>query len=189
MTPSRSSLVLVLGLTAAGCATGPRMRAARPQLPAAPRGEAQVIFVRPSRAAPKIVYTIFDEKGRFLGDSSAGSHFVARLAPGHHVFFNAGNHTDALDADLAAGRTYFVEVTAHKKIHLLAIAPGGRLWDRRDGYVAHTRPLEANPRAGQAFLDARGSRVQRRIDRGVALLAKYPTVEKARHTLAPNDGV
>jgi hypothetical protein len=187
MITSRIAFVLTVGI-AASCAASPRVRAARPSSLAPPPGAARVVFVRPSRAAPKIAYTLFDERGRYLGDSMARSHFSVDLPPGHHVFLNSGNHTDALAADLAAGRTYFVEVVPHKREHFAAIAPGGRLWDRRDRLVARTKTLAPNPTQGQAFLDGRAARVKRRIDRGMSSLSGYRDVEKARHTLRVTDG-
>ena len=41
--------------------------------------------VRPSSFGAAIHPTIFDERGRYLGDSEPSSHFVAEVAPGDYL--------------------------------------------------------------------------------------------------------
>jgi len=175
----------------AGCATS-HMRdlpehivfGARPDV-------ATVVFVRPSWFAAAVDHILIDESGRFLGESQAQSRFAATLTPGHHtliLWVPAGN-TDAVDATLAAGQTYYVEVVPTMvNDRLIAIHPASPEWSELPAWLSSTRPIDADAAAGQASLDKHPTRVRDRVRRGLERIARYTRPEELlEHTLHPTD--
>jgi hypothetical protein len=192
---STFSLLLLL---AAGCgasnASGRYMAEMTPPRPLVPPADAAlVVFVRPSAYAFGIGANVLDERGRFLGDSTARGHFVAVMPPGKHMFVVWAENTDAVAADLLPGRIYFVEVAPtmgawSAQMHLYAIKPADGA--RRDQWMRDTKQfVVSDGAAAQSKLDARGGDVQERLRRAQEHLGKYDAAERARHTLDPADGI
>lgn len=93
----------------AGCsAESPYMREGRPDAPVA--GEARVVFYRPSSYAPGARPPVYAGE-RLLGFAEAQSRFEVRLPAGRHLLFCRAENDSAIDAELAAGKTYHVRIT------------------------------------------------------------------------------
>jgi hypothetical protein len=192
----RSSLLFVTCLVAAGCSvSSPYMnRSAQPQAIRASAENALVVFVRPSRLAGGVGANILDEEGRFLGDSLAGSHFAVAMKPGPHMFVVWAENTDMLTADLAPGRVYYVEVAPSMgafsaQMHLYAIKPGRKSWDRLSEWMAKSEEFTPNLAAGQSNLDRRAKDVAERLRRAREHAGRYSGEKLLERTLAPTDGV
>lgn len=72
--------------------------------------EARVIFYRPPNYWRNFEeWEVWDGE-RLAGIAENGGYFEVRCAPGRHLFFLMPGSEPAVDADLAGGRTYFVEV-------------------------------------------------------------------------------
>jgi hypothetical protein len=160
----------------------------------APRGQALVVFVRPSSFGGAVKFTVLESDGRFLGDSLPSSHFGVAVPPGQHVFLVWAENTAALKADLVGGRVYYVEVSAtlgfgSARAHLLAIHPGTEKWNKLSGWLAETKRLQPDIAAGQAYLDSRAADRADRIRRAMENLSEYDQSELAERTLGPGDGV
>jgi hypothetical protein len=189
----RSFLALVV-LFAGGCTSKYMARSATP-LQIAPRpSAATVVFVRPSSFGAAIHPTIFDERGRFLGDAEPSSHFVAEVAPGEHTFVVWAENTGPIHANLAPGRVYFIEVAIkpgafQARAHLLAIAPRTESWASVREWMADTKPTVADRDAGQAYLDTRRDDVGERLRRAAEAFAELDDEERDARTLYPNDGI
>lgn len=185
-------LVGLLALT--GCASK-YMVPAGGALEMTPRPEmATVVFIRPSVFAGGLHPTIFDERGRFLGDAEASSHFMVQVAPGDHLFTVWAENTGPMRARLLAGRVYFVEVSVrpgwwHTRAHLLAIAPRRPTWPKLRGWLADTRPTIANQAAGQAYLESRAEDVGARMRSAQEALGELDESELEERTLLPEDGI
>jgi hypothetical protein len=192
------SRIALASLLLAGCSfhvDSPAMRPAEGvQSLKAGDGQALVVFVRPSAYAFAIGGNILDENGKFLGDSLAQSYFAVPMAPGHHLFTVWAENTDAISADLAAGRVYYVEVAPtmgafSAQIHLRAIKPGQPSWPQLSGWMAKSRPLISDVALGQSRLDARANDVAERLRRAGEHIARYRGEELLKHTLGPDDGI
>jgi hypothetical protein len=191
----RRSFLSLLALTAlGGCASKYMFRSETP-LHIAPRSDAAtVVFVRPSSFGAAVHPTIFDERGRFLGESEASSHFVAEVSPGEHTFVVWAENTGPIHANLAPGRVYFVEVAMkpgafQPRAHLLAIAPRTESWASVREWMADTKPTVADHDAGQAYLDTRKEDVAERLHRAAEAFAELDDEERDARTLHPNDGL
>jgi hypothetical protein len=186
---------LVALLTTTGCAaTSDYMAESASPRPIMGVGDmATVVFIRPSSYAKSIKTTILDGRGTFLGDSLPESHFAVVLPPGQHVFISWAENTAALQATLAPGRVYYVEVAPKlgvlsARVHLLALSPRAENWDKVGEWLKETKQFVPDSAGGQRSLASRSEDVQERIRRGTEALANYDAEELAERTLRAEDG-
>jgi hypothetical protein len=127
--------------------------------------EALVVFYRPAVTGNTSVFPIFAD-GRLAGYSEKRCYFEVRCEPGEHVFRSPGvpglfGATDdaVVTAELAAGKTYFIE----------AYASGGGC---DHAYVPGLRPVtRSDPRWGR--VERKASHLQaRRLRDGQAAPSK-----------------
>ncbi len=132
--PARARAVLALALVGAallfGCAgSSPYMR--RVEILQAPiQDKALVRFLRPSGMGSAINFNVLDGE-KVIGNSVAKSQFSYLAEPGHHLFVATAENKAFLEADLAAGKTYYV---------ITRIYPG--VWTARVAFVPVTRGSE-----------------------------------------------
>jgi hypothetical protein len=188
--------MLVLGALTAGCgtATSPYMRpVAGPEPMGAPPNKARVVFVRPSSMAYGVIFTIIDERGNFLGDSTANGRFSVFLDPGEHYFIVWTETTETAKATLAPGRTYYVEVRPKMgmwkaRSSLWAVNRKSGLMQNIPSYLADTKVTTPDFAAGQAYLNSLGHELPDAAKKGMETYAGYSTDEKVDVTLLPEDG-
>jgi len=195
MARGRASLWLMVAL-ASGCASAARnmVEIKPPQRLVAPADAALVVFVRPSKFAFGIAANIIDEQGRFLGDTPAKGHFAAVVPPGRHMFVVWAENTDAIDAELAPGKIYFVEVAAtmgalSAQMHLRAIKPMSANYGHRDEWMVNTTQFAIDGPGGQENLNRRPDDVRERLRRAQEHLIKYSASEREERTLRAPDGL
>lgn len=181
-------------VVATGCsASSEYMHPAAAGVTAPSAAEARVVFIRPSGYAGGMKTTILDGHGQFLGDSLPESYFTVGLPAGEHVFIAWAENTAALRAKLSAGKTYYVEVAPKMgvlsaRMHLLALKPGSENWGGLRGWLNDSAAMQADRRAGQAYLASRSEDVQERLKRAREVLGEYTPEELGERTLAPQDG-
>jgi hypothetical protein len=189
--------MVALVLSGSGCAYQSEymIEGSLPEQWRTPPGQALVVFIRPSGYASSFGATVLEDKGHFLGDATAESRFAVPMSPGRHVFIIWSENTDALVADLAPNKTYYVEVGAtigafSPRFYLYAIKSGIKNFSKREQWMSNTRPLSPNRALGQAYLDTRAADVTERIKRGLEHIAEYQRDPKDlnEHTLSPQDG-
>lgn len=161
---------------------------------AAPRpGMASVVFLRPSSYGGVVVMTIIDDKGRFVGDSTASSCFATQMPPGKYTLIGWAENTAAVTAELAADKVYYVEVAPKMgvwsaRVQLLALTPRSENWDEVGGWLAECERFTSDEPSGQAYLNGRKEDVQERIRRGLEILTEYTPEELSKRVLRPEDG-
>jgi len=162
--------------------------------PAPPTADAAtVVFIRPSGYGGGQRMTVLDADGRFLGDSLPKSYFTVKVTPGEHVFVVWGENTGAMRANVAGGKTYYVEVSPKlgvisSRVHLLALTPRHENWKELPDWLKESRPMAPDEAAGQAYLAKRHDAVQERVRRAREILAEYDEKELAARTILPQDG-
>jgi hypothetical protein len=187
------SLALSLGATACG-ANSQYMHEAKSARPAPPpAGASTVVFLRPSVFAAGIKTTILDERGSFLGESLAESQFAVTLPAGKHLFISWAENTGALQADLAPGKTYYVEVSPtmgalSARVHLFALTPHSENWAKLEEWLRDSKPYDSDQPAGQAYLATRQDDVRERVRRANEAISKYDRDDLAKRTLNADDG-
>ncbi len=188
-------VALLLALTTGCAATSDYMRPTLVPLDAPPPpGTASVVFIRPSGWASSVLMTIMDDQGRFIGDSTAGSCFATPVPAGKHLFIGWAENTAALQADLAPGRVYFVEVSSRlgwwsARVQLLAITPHSKQWAKLKDWVSDCDKFRPDEGGGQAYLNGRRDAAAEHVRRGKEKFTDYDAEDLAERTLIPADGV
>jgi hypothetical protein len=189
-------LAVMLGGLNLGCgaATSDYMRPVTgPEPVGVPPNKARVVFVRPSSGAFKVIFTIIDERGYFLGDSTAGGRFSVFLDPGEHYFIVWTETTETVKAALAPGRTYYVEVRPKMgmwkaRASLWAVNQKSGLMKEIPSYLKDTTVTTPDFAAGQAYLNSLGNELPNAAKQGIETYNGYSPEDKADVTLIPEDG-
>lgn len=132
------SVMFSLVILVTGCAgTSQYMKQAEP-IAAPPPGKALVYFMRPSGLGFAVHFQIWDSE-RLIGLSQAKSYFAYPCDPGKHLFIGVAENRRAVDADLEAGKSYFVltepQIGGWKaRMGLIPVTRGSEFWDKVEGY-------------------------------------------------------
>ena len=104
---------MVLALLCAGFVCPPQDQGASELSPAsfvAPRDKALVVFVRPKKYGKVTKFYVFDENRKLLTLLKGNEHVTIEVAPGKHTFYIGSWRAALVRAELAAGRTYVVQL-------------------------------------------------------------------------------
>jgi hypothetical protein len=102
--------VLAVMLLFAGCASrnmdvvSPDRYVTRPSA-----DKALIFFIRATSFGGAVQAAIYDDT-QFVGTISANTHIAYMADPGKHMFMVTGESADFMEADLAAGKTYYADV-------------------------------------------------------------------------------
>jgi len=196
VTHLRRARLLLLAVFAAGCAARSSYMVETTVTSAQiqPSAEMAVVtFIRPSRYALLMSPAILDENAHFLGACEARSRFSVAMRPGHHVFVVWAENADAIVADLAPGKHYFVEVSPTEgwtsaRVHLIALTPHGKKWRGLAGWLRRTTTLVPSA-AGETYIESRKDAARERVRRAMEHLRDYDAVDLEKRTLHPDDGI
>lgn len=157
--------LLVAGLlTLSGCATAPPqpllfVNAPAAKLAAPPADKAQVIFLMPKNlfvdSAVVGLYDVQDNARTLMAMVPSYGKSVQLLAPGHHrLMSHFGAHTYIMDADLVAGKRYyvllrFIYANGFQLRPIRATGPSDYSTQNKDfaGWVSATHFVEKSPEA------------------------------------------
>ena len=111
--------------------------------------QALVRFVRPIDHGK--VLNIMDDQ-HVIGNSYSSSQFDYLAAPGHHLFISIGDGTCFMEADLAAGKTYYVVISTiagmqPKGFTLSPIEPDTASWENARKLEKRMKRYEPNVEA------------------------------------------
>ena len=122
----------------AGCAGSSQYmsKAATPEGPSP--GKALVYFMRPSGLAFAIHFQIW-ENYQLIGLSQAKSYFAYESDPGKHLFIGRAENKRAVEADLEAGKTYYILTQAKAggwkaRMAFIPVTRGSEYWDKVELY-------------------------------------------------------
>jgi len=110
--------------------------------------KALVYFMRPSGMGFKVNFQIWDSD-YFVGLSQAKSYFVYECNPGIHLFIGIAENKVAIQADLAAGKSYYVGTNvrvgwAKARMQFTPVTRGSELWDKVEAYKPALNCIAAN---------------------------------------------
>ena len=77
-------------------------------IPPAPENKAVVYFVRTSSLGFAINFSYFDS-ATLIGKANGANYFRYECEPGHHLFWVRSENRDYVEADVEAGKIYFIE--------------------------------------------------------------------------------
>lgn len=169
--------------------------------PTPQEGKALVIFMRPSMFGAAIQSSIYDthgESNEFIGIVSAKTKVAYQAAPGNHLFMVIGENADFMNADLQAGKTYYVLVRTRPgawkaRFSLLPIhndasakyntqSPDFAQWQQATSFVEKAPSADAWYQAHAADIAAKQSEYMQKWDAASAQ-------QKAELTLHAEDGM
>ena len=138
-------LSMALALAALTGCSAPHMHPATPRAIVPDPAAATVVFVRPSVLGAAITPVIATTAGRFLGETEARSYFVTKLPPGTYTFLSWSESTPAMQATLAPGLVYYVEVDPRMgfgsaRVQLLALGPRRGGWSKLVDWLLERAP-------------------------------------------------
>jgi hypothetical protein len=101
-------------------------------------GKALIYFMRPSGMGFAINFQIWDGD-YFVGLSQAKSYFAYECDAGKHLFMGIAENKLALDADLEAGKAYYVGTNVRMgafraRLDFTPVTRGSEWWDKVDGF-------------------------------------------------------
>lgn len=131
-------VLIVFLFLMAGCAGSSQYmtKAAKPEGPSP--GKALVYFMRPSGFGFAIHFQIW-ENYRLIGLSQAKSYFAYVCDPGKHLFIGRAENKRAVEADLEAGKTYYILTQAKMggwkaRMAFIPVTRSSEYWDKVELY-------------------------------------------------------
>lgn len=151
---------------------------------------ATIVFFRDALVGYAVNIAILDHAANFLGDAVARSDFSVQVPPGRYFFVaKGGEGADAVQAEVAAGRVYYVRVVPRlgmwlARVELDPIKPGEREWARLGRWLSDTKHLTPLvPKQPVALADSALP------DWAAKAWGALSPADQAAHTLVPNDSL
>ena len=131
-------IVFAILFVIAGCAGSSRYMIEAEPVDAPRPGKSLVYFMRPSGIGFAINFQIWDGD-HFVGLSQAKSYFAYECDPGKHLFLGFAENKVALEANVAAGKSYYigtgVRLGAWKaRMRFTPVTQGSELWSNVEEY-------------------------------------------------------
>ncbi|MBI3397634.1 MAG: hypothetical protein HY265_06985 [Deltaproteobacteria bacterium] len=150
--------------------------------------KALVRFMRPSGFGFAINFNIWDGE-KVIGNSVAKAQFDYLVEPGKHTFVAVAENKVFLEAQLEAGKTYYVLTEVHMglwkaRVGFVAVTKGSEYWDKVKVYENELNKLEPNTEVLKKWEDSNKPKMKE-------LLSQYETTLKASEKwpkLGPEDG-
>jgi hypothetical protein len=132
------TVVLTLFLMVIGCAGKSRYMVQAEPVAGPPSDKALVYFMRPSPYGFAVNFQIWDGD-HFIGLSQAKSYFAYTCEPGTHLFLGIAENKVALEADVEAGKSYYVGTNVRTglwkaRVQFTPVTRGSELWDKVEAY-------------------------------------------------------
>ncbi len=130
--------------------------------------KALVYFMRPSGFGFAINFQIWDGD-RFIGLSQAKSYFGYQCDPGKHLFIGMAENKRGVEADLEAGKSYFI-ITQVKmggwraRMAFVPVTRGSEFWDTVETYKQTLNHIEAKEDMLATWEAKKKGKVQHVID-------------------------
>ena len=132
------SIPLILFVLINGCAGSSQYMVKTTPTAGPPSEKALVYFMRPSGMGFAINFQIWDSD-RFVGLSQAKSYFAYECNPGKHLFMGFAENKIAIEADLEAGKSYYIGTNVRMgvmkaRMDFTPVTRGSELWDKVEEY-------------------------------------------------------
>jgi hypothetical protein len=133
-----NSIPLILFALMTGCAGSSQYMVKATPTAAPPLEKALVYFMRPSGVGFAVNFQIWDGS-HFVGLSQAKSYFAYECDPGKHLFFGIAENRVAIEADLVAGKSYYIGTNVRMgawkaRMNFTPVTRGSELWGQVEEY-------------------------------------------------------
>lgn len=167
--------LLIILLMMFGCAGSSQfMRKASPPVGGPSPEKAQVYFMRPSGFGFAIHFQIWDSR-KLIGLAQAKSFFAYECDPGKHLFIGLAENKRAVEAELEAGKSYFiltqVKMGAWKaRMGLIPVTRGSEYWDKVEEYKKTLNFIVADEAALENWLADKKEKTEAVINHTISYL-------------------
>ena len=184
-------MVLLVVLLVGGCAgTSQYMRKAEP--PTGPPPEkALVYFMRPSGMGFAVHFQIWDGH-QLIGLSQAKSYFAYPCDPGKHLFIGIAENKRGVEAELEAGKSYYVLTQVkmgawRARMAFIPVTRGSEYWEKVEAYKQELEFIEPNEEELANWLAPRKAKAENEL---MNIISYLNTPEGSQYvvTLSKDDG-
>ncbi len=183
---------LVAALSACGSSSR-YMQPQQPPLAVNPQpNQAVVVFLRPSNYGGAAMFTVVDGQQRWLGDLNGRQYFVTTFPPGQHTFVVHAENNDMMQAELTAGRVYYVLISVRMgawsaRSSISALTPRREEWANLQEWMNGSTQMRADMASAQAAMNP--AELAQWIADAQQNFANYDQNERSIRILGPTDGV
>lgn len=183
--------VLMAFVLIVGCAGESQyMRKATPPT-GPPPGKALVYLMRPSGLGFAIHFQIYD-RYNLIGLSQAKSYFAYPCDPGKHLFIGIAENKRAVDADLEAGKSYYIITGVHMgawkaRMSFVPVTRGSEFWDKVEAYKRDLNFVVPEKGEIDKWVAKRDAKVKAAIAETISYIGT-PEGKKYVSTLSKEDG-
>jgi len=161
-------LVAVLLLPACAGKSNYMMPATDQYSQGVPSDKAVVYFMRPSGMGFAINFQIWDGD-HFIGLSQAKSYFAYECSPGKHLFMGFAENKVAVQADLAAGKEYYIGTNVRMgawkaRMGFTPVTRGSELWETVENYKSQLHFLTVDVTAAATYEASKKAEAQTYVD-------------------------
>jgi hypothetical protein len=147
---TRWFLVVVCSMVLSGCFkpyVAQHLRQIEPAKAVVSEAEtATVVFARPRSMLFLMPAVVLDGQENTLADIPSTSHFIARVASGPHVFAVCLRRCEFVEAELAPGKVYFIEIDPHMGgYHVRALKKSSKDWAKRKDWTSDSKQFVVDP--------------------------------------------
>jgi hypothetical protein len=174
-----------------GCAGSSQYmnKAATPDGPSP--GKALVYFMRPSGIGFAIHFQIW-ENYRLIGLSQAKCYFAYELDPGKHLFVGRAENKRVVEADLEAGKTYYiltqVQIGGWKaRMAFIPVTRGSEYWDKVELYKQELSSVVLQKEVAEEWEDKRKDEINTELNEIISYI-NTPEGQKYVVKLNKEDG-
>jgi hypothetical protein len=129
-------------------------------------GKALVYFMRPSGIGFAINFQIWDSD-HLIGLSQAKSYFAYQCDPGRHLFIGIAENKRGVEADLEAGKSYYIITQVRMggfraRMAFIPVTRGSEFWDKVEVYKTELNaiaPKEEELEKGEAEKKAKTQQI------------------------------
>jgi len=174
-----------------GCAGTSRYMAKAPPVKGPSPNKALIYFMRPSGFGFAIHFQIWDGY-RLIGLSQAKSYFAYECDPGKHLFIGIAENKRAVEADLEAGKAYYV-ITQVKmggwkaRMAFIPVTQSSEFWDKVELYKKELNFIVPEEEKIAEWKAEREAKIQRELNEIIGYL-KTPEGKKYIVKLNKEDG-
>jgi hypothetical protein len=154
-------------------------------------GKVRVYFMRPSGLGFAIHFQIWD-RYRLIGLSQAKSYFAYECEPGEHLFIGRAENKRAVEADLEAGKSYYiitqVKMGAWKaRMAFIPVTKGSEFWDKVEQYKKELNFVEPEKEVIAKWESEKKDEIQKEISEIISYI-QTPEGKKYVLPLTKEDG-
>lgn len=184
-----------------GCASNPMKVSNEVTFTKPASGEAQVVFMRDSFVGSAIsasLYEVTDKEPVFIGVITNGTKVVYNTTPGKHTFMVVSEAADFMEANLAAGKTYYSIVTprmgawkARFSMWPIKADPSAEYSTANsdfEGWKKSTK-VASNTEEARAWYEANKASVISKQQEYWPVWQQKSAADLAKRTLSPEDGM